>query len=140
MLTGTHGKVRSSVLGAGGSIRCALLLLLSALTAQARSDTSDPDSIDRCILRLQQVLPNTAADYASAPIDEMVQAISAVDFASSELGAQRLVDAERILERIGRLSGAKDAVDGTLNRALGLRVEFASVPADERARAIHVYL
>src|SRR5437870_1133943 len=119
MFTATIGRVRGSGIAGRLKTLCILLVLLSSHIAQAGPvpvQSAVPDSIERSIQQLEQVLPKTAAEFDAVTMEQLLRALTAVDLASAELGSTTGLDVpQNLLNRITRLSVVKEAVDKSLD-------------------------
>jgi hypothetical protein len=113
-----------------------------ARAGPARASSSEQGSVERSIHQLQNAVPKSAAEYNIIPIEDLRRTVTAVDLASAELGdTTGFGSPEGILDRISRLTAAKEAVDQLLDSVLSQRVEFGRLEArDIRTGCISKYL
>src|SRR5436309_9888677 len=107
MFTATIGRVRGSGIADRLKTLCILLVLLSSRIAQAGPvlvPSGVPDSIERSIQQLEQVLPRTAAEFDAVTMEQLLRAVTAVNLASAEVGGTAGLDGpQNLLNRINRL-------------------------------------
>ncbi|MCC7083816.1 MAG: hypothetical protein IT427_02285 [Pirellulales bacterium] len=100
------------------------------------------DGLDPWLRRLHELVPQSAAYYASFDHEGLVTAASAVEAWVAQwvqIAAGRTIDEQ--IGIVGRLHDVKSSIDRQLDNVLALRVEFSALVADQqRHEALRRYL